>query len=212
MRLRCVINGGVKLANNLKTKNCVVYKHTSPNGKVYIGITCGNPLNRWRGGIGYIKNTHFYRAIIKYGWDNFAHEILYDGLSRDDACAIERKLIATYKSNDKRYGYNITDGGDYFNHSLESREKMSLNRMGKGTGAKSEETKARMRENHGGGAKPSAVRCIDTNNSFNSIKEAARWANATPRSISCCCRHIPHYNTAAGYHWEFVGEQLRNEG
>ena len=30
-----------------------VYKHTFPNGKVYIGITKQNPLKRWRNGTGY---------------------------------------------------------------------------------------------------------------------------------------------------------------
>ena len=29
--------------------NFTVYKHTSPNGKVYIGITMQNPIRRWNG-------------------------------------------------------------------------------------------------------------------------------------------------------------------
>ena len=34
-------------------KNFIVYKHTSPNGKVYIGITKQNPKQRWGNGSGY---------------------------------------------------------------------------------------------------------------------------------------------------------------
>ena len=53
----------------------VVYKHTTPSGKVYIGITGLKPERRWRNGNGYKDNEHFYRAILKYGWDNIKHEI-----------------------------------------------------------------------------------------------------------------------------------------
>ena len=50
-----------------------VYKHTSPSGKVYIGVTSLRPKERWSGGAGYVKNKHFYRAIKKYGWENIKH-------------------------------------------------------------------------------------------------------------------------------------------
>lgn len=57
-----------------------------------------------------------YNAIQKYGWDNVQHWILYGGLSFKDACAMEQKLIAIFKTNCRRYGnefgYNMTDGGE----------------------------------------------------------------------------------------------------
>lgn len=34
-------------------KSYTVYKHTSPSGKVYIGITCRKPEYRWNHGKGY---------------------------------------------------------------------------------------------------------------------------------------------------------------
>ena len=89
-----------------------VYKHTSPSGKVYIGMTCQTPSARWRGGLGYKHNDYFFKAILKYGWDNFRHEILFDGLTKEDACAKEIELIALYRSNEERYGYNLTTGGE----------------------------------------------------------------------------------------------------
>ena len=71
-----------------------VYKHTSPSGKVYIGITKRKPEYRWNKGKGYRKDQLlFYRAIKKYGWGNFTHEILYTGLSEKDAKNIEISLI-----------------------------------------------------------------------------------------------------------------------
>ena len=97
-----------------------VYKHTCPNGKVYIGITSGNPLKRWANGKGY-ENQYFYRAILKYGWDNIKHEILYTDFSKEEACEKEIELIALYKSNQRECGYNVNDGG--YIQSEETEEK-----------------------------------------------------------------------------------------
>lgn len=90
-----------------------VYKHTSPCGKVYIGMTGRNPLYRWNRGKGYEKQTHFFRAIQKYGWDNFKHEILFDGLTKEEACKKEIELIEKYKSNQGNFGYNLSSGGEF---------------------------------------------------------------------------------------------------
>lgn len=92
-----------------------VYRHTTPNGKVYIGITgMEHPECRWRSnGAGYKNNHHFWSAIQKYGWDNIQHDILMSDLTLHDAQLEERRLISEYKSNDPMYGYNNTTGGDY---------------------------------------------------------------------------------------------------
>ena len=42
-----------------------VYKHTCPNGKIYIGITSMPVEKRWDCGRGYAKNPHFSAAIKK---------------------------------------------------------------------------------------------------------------------------------------------------
>lgn len=111
-----------------------VYKHTSPSGKVYIGITSLNVNERWANGKGYRNQKVFWRAIQKYGWGNFKHEILFTGLSEVDAKLKEIELIDFYKSNctkwqNPTYGYNSTDGGDHsrsgFETSLDIRQKIS---------------------------------------------------------------------------------------
>lgn len=136
----------------------IVYKHTSPTNKVYIGITGRSPLVRWNNGKGYLntKKGKFNQpimanAIIKYGWDNFTHEILYTGLSKKEAAKIEIELIKYYK--DRGLSYNITDGGEGFlgfSPSKEIREKISKAKKGKSTKLKghkmSEETKQKLRE------------------------------------------------------------------
>jgi group I intron endonuclease len=89
-----------------------VYKHTSPSGKVYIGITRQKPEARWgRDGTGYKHSPHLLAAIKKYGWDAFQHDILAVGLTKEAACAMEVRLIAEYDSTNPDKGYNADLGG-----------------------------------------------------------------------------------------------------
>lgn len=108
--------------------NYVVYRHTSPSDKVYIGITCQKPEKRWNNGNGYKDSLKFYNSIQKYGWDNFKHEILFSGLNEISAKMIEEDLIYYYKKQNK--SYNITDGGDGikgYKHSEETKKKIGEN-------------------------------------------------------------------------------------
>lgn len=89
-----------------------VYKHTTPNGKSYIGITRQNPERRWQNGNGYSTQQYFYRAIQKYGWDNISHHVLEENLTHDEACDKEKYYINKFCTNNRKYGYNITSGGD----------------------------------------------------------------------------------------------------
>lgn len=93
--------------------NWSVYEHISPSGKVYVGIT-SNINRRWanKGYYYQIKDTVFARAIRKYGWDNFTHNILYTGLTLKEACAKEIELIAIQKKLNN--SYNIAEGGQGF--------------------------------------------------------------------------------------------------
>lgn len=88
----------------------IVYKHTCPNGKGYIGITSQDVKERWKNGKGYI-GALFYKAIQKYGWENIKHEVLFEGLTKEQAEEKEIELIALYKSNQREYGYNVANGG-----------------------------------------------------------------------------------------------------
>lgn len=186
--------------------NFCVYKHTSPSGKVYIGITGQTPENRWQGGLGYKHNEYFFRAILRYGWDNFKHEILHTGLTKAEACAAEVALIAAYHSNEKAHGYNITNGGETFKHSPESIEKMRANRKGKGRRQLSEHTKALQREHHAGGDSPKRVVCLTTGKIYASINDAARDTGVDKGPISRCCRGVKHYNTAGGLRWAYYND------
>ena len=90
-----------------------VYKHTVPNGKVYIGITSVDVNKRWLNGRGYKDNKHFYRDIVLYGWLNIKHEIILKGLTEAEARYKEAKLIYEHQSYKKNYGYNKVAGLNY---------------------------------------------------------------------------------------------------
>lgn len=108
-----------------KNEKWKVYMHTCPNAKRYIGITSQNPNKRWRNGKGYKTQELFRRAIKKYGWDNIVHEVLYSGLSENEAKSKEIELIAKYNAMNSEYGYNLTGGGNGGVISEETRKKLS---------------------------------------------------------------------------------------
>lgn len=107
-----------------------VYRHTNKlNNKVYIGITRQKVENRWKNGNGY-GSQHFSRAIHKYGWNNFTHEVIAEGLSKEDACEMERILIKAHNSTCPKFGYNQTNGGEgggmlKHHHSKDTKKKIS---------------------------------------------------------------------------------------
>lgn len=88
-----------------------VYIHRTPSNKTYVGITKRDPKKRWENGRGYRKNQHFYSAIQKYGWDNISHEVI-EVYSEEWMYELEKDLIFMLKSNDRRYGYNKSIGGE----------------------------------------------------------------------------------------------------
>ena len=128
-----------------------VYQHINKiNGKIYIGITKQLPEKRWgKDGSNYKSSPHFYSAIQKYGWDNFEHKILYEGLTYKEACEKEKELIKKFQSMNREFGYNSTSGGDSFVMNEETRQKISKSMMGNQNGLGhpcSEEKKKKIRE------------------------------------------------------------------
>lgn len=198
----------------MKENNYVVYRHTSPSGKVYIGITCTKPEKRWRNGNGYKNCSVFYRAIQKYGWNNIEHQILFSGLNEISAKMIEEDLIYYYKK--EGISYNITDGGDGvkgYHHTEERKRKISSANKGRKL---SEETKRRMskakknlsaetREKMSTSQKCKSVSQYFPNGTlfatYKSLSEAERLTNISTGSISQCCRGLR--KTAGGFIWRY---------
>ena len=124
-----------------------VYMHINKiNNKKYIGVTSLELHRRWGyNGEGYLhKNKDgeytqplMARAILKYGWDGFDHEVIAEGLTEEEANKLEKSLIDEYKTNDPNFGYNIREGGGASGHlSDETKKKLSKSLTGKFVGDK----------------------------------------------------------------------------
>ena len=101
-----------------------VYCHTFPNGKKYIGITQQEPQRRWRDGKGY-EGQAVYNAILKYGWKNIKHDILFTGLTKSEAEQKEIELIKALETDSHKHGYNVESGGNASRLSEVTKEKLS---------------------------------------------------------------------------------------
>lgn len=158
----------------------VIYKHTTPSGKVYIGITSQNVNRRWRNdGSGYNLQM-FYRAIKKYGWNNIKHEILIKGLTREEAEQKEIELIKQYKSNNPKFGYNIDLGTkhseNHTNKAIKNRRSYKKENnpfYGKHWTEEQLKNQFKNRRSYKGSSNPNAKRviCVETGETFDSLKE-----------------------------------------
>lgn len=83
-----------------------IYKLTSPEGKVYIGLTKMSLSRRWSAGSGYRRNVRLFADILTYGWINFTHEIIAIAANKEDGLLLEAKYIAEYDSANPEKGYN----------------------------------------------------------------------------------------------------------
>lgn len=147
--------------NKIEDRKYCVYIHTSPSGKKYVGQTCLKPEYRWRNGTGYLykkneeyKQPAFARAILKYGWNNFQHEVISDNLTKEEADSLEKLLIEKLNAMNPEYGYNCTEGGSNGHLSEDTKAKISESlkgekhpRYGKHL---SESTKKKISDSHKG--------------------------------------------------------------
>lgn len=140
--------------------NYKVYCHLFPNGKRYIGITKQRLAIRFKNGYGYQRSPIMWKAIQKYKWENIEHNVLFENLTKEEAETKEIELIAKYKSNDRKFGYNIANGGNCI-------------------GTVSEETKKKI-------GKP--VKCVETGMIYYCAREAERQTGISYKSISDSCR------------------------
>lgn len=127
-----------------------VYVHIVPKelsgydwDKYYFGITSRKVSDRWKNGNGYKQCKLFWNAVKKYGWNNIIHEILFENVETENAKRIEKICISLYKSNNPKYGYNISAGGDGITGIRRYGESNSF--YGK---RHTEETRRKMSENH----------------------------------------------------------------
>lgn len=97
---------------NEKCYKVYIYRNKI-NNKIYIGQTKHTLLERaGLQGQKYEGCTCFYKAIQKYGWENFIGTILEDNLTSQEANEREKYWIKFFDATNKNKGYNLTSGGD----------------------------------------------------------------------------------------------------
>ena len=102
-----------------------VYKTTNVvNGKIYIGQRIRT--NNEKDDIYLGSGSLLFKAIKKYGKENFTRIILEECVSQEELNLYEIKYISEFKSTDKTIGYNIRKGGKtYESHSPKNCNKIS---------------------------------------------------------------------------------------
>jgi group I intron endonuclease len=90
-----------------------IYKATNKtNGKCYIGFDSNWPKRQFEHkSSSKIKDYKFYRAIRKYGWDNFEWSILYQSKEKEHTLKVMEEHFIV-ENDSLRKGYNMTLGGE----------------------------------------------------------------------------------------------------
>lgn len=176
-----------------------VYKHTFPDGKIYVGMT--KHTIKGRINIGYQHNPRMQNAVKTYGFRNTITEILADNLTYEEACEKECEFIAKFNSTDQNIGHNISYGGNKtyagLKHTEEYRQMMSDRYMGRHF---SEETLARMKDAHAKERMPVIMVSDDgTKTRFCSLTEAANAVGGFKTNVS---RAVANRTKYKGCLWE----------
>ena len=166
------------LVAQTENKNYKIYIHKNKiNNKIYVGQTKQSLNRRFRhNGEGYKHCVYFYSAIQKYGWDNFTHQLVYDNLTQEQANQKEKELILKYNTQNRNFGYNISQGGNNF---ISSEQMTEIN-------------KKRWRQGIYDNIKQS-VYCIELNQTFESALKAKRQLKIDDSSILKCCKGLLNY-------------------
>lgn len=235
-----------------------VYKYTNIiNQKVYIGQTSQTLEQRAQKGENYKSCPNFYKAIQKYGWENFQSEVLEDNLTRQQAHDQEKYYISYYDSTNIDKGYNICLAWNELNQtsiniisdkaklrytdktqnpmygkkhsnkskqimrdkklssnnpmfkkkmSQESKDKIALSHLGNHYAdnywnALSSEDKKNITDRMISKIKK-GVMCIEDNNTFDSITDAANFYNVSISSLSGNLHNRQH--SCANKHFIFI--------
>lgn len=128
-----------------------IYKITNKiNSKVYIGLTKNGFKQRYSGSIKATHNKHLQHSIEKYGIENF--EIIEEFDFADNEQELKEKekyYIQFFKSNDPKYGYNKTSGGEHPVPNEQAKKKMSDAKKGKTYGEKTKQLWSEQRTGQG---------------------------------------------------------------
>lgn len=89
----------------------VIYKITSPTGKIYIGQSKNiNKRLSYYSSAQTVEQRKIHASILKYGWEAHAVEIIELVASHENINEVETKWIKYYDSTNSENGLNIIAG------------------------------------------------------------------------------------------------------
>lgn len=213
----------------MEERRYCVYRHVTPDGLMYIGQTQQKPRKRWGSGRFYKANPEFTAAVDRFGWKNIRHEILENGLTKEEAYSAERRYIELWETTNPQKGYNKLKGEQHkqifcveTNTLYESfhdasrktgikRDSLKLACLGITAGAggfhwcyANERNGYQIDKSRKMSPSPKLVRNLETGEIFNSVGEAARKYDTSAQQIGAVCNKKTHRKTAAKCRWEFA--------
>lgn len=120
-------------------KKGIIYKYTSPSGKIYIGQTVEESTRKYKHKTATaVSKGKFGNAIQKYGFENLTYEVLFETKYTENFNSLKRVLDAVEIAyieyyNSYNAGYNSTKGGGGilgFKHSDKTKKVMSEKSLG----------------------------------------------------------------------------------
>lgn len=207
----------------------LIYKITNKiNNKIYIGKTCRSISIRWKEHCSKANQKdkfYLHNAILKYGKENFIIEKIDETDDEKTINQLEQYWINFYNSNNKKYGYNLTNGGEgnqkynwnefreLWDNGYSIKEIANIYNCDRHTIGES------LKEYKNYSYKESLSRSnslkisvdkYDNNKhllkTYTSITEAAIDNNCSTTTISKCIKDKKY--SAIGYYWSIHGESL----
>lgn len=160
--------------------------------KKYIGLS-NNIEKRWKTHIRELNNNNHVNAHLQAAWNAYgADDFTFQTIELCDKSMLkerEQYYIKMYNSNDERYGYNLTSGGDYNSKVNDCvKEKISISN-----------------------SKDSIVKLSldgDYLETYRNLIYAAKSCNGNTEVIRGCCLHLYGKKSAYGCRWMYESEYL----
>lgn len=198
------------------------------NNKCYFGITKCSLNKRWNEHKCKCKNSkkHLYVSMRKYGIDNFKISLIKEFDNEDEMYLSEINYIMLYNTNNPKYGYNNSTGGELSSlgkklsnetkfkisnyqknrkrtpHSKETKISMSLSAKGRDMSKAIESSANKRRGKKAHNIKP--IYSVDTKNvikNYESITDASKNIKIKVSSISNNLNNKS--KTAGGLIWNY---------
>jgi hypothetical protein len=182
----------------------VIYKITNKiNSKTYIGQTTRDLAQRWKEHCRDFSQRKLYRAIQKYGVENFKAEIIQNCSSLSELN--NQEVFWINKHNSIRNGYNIRHGGNNSKNSAETREKLSKKLLAKHCKPFRVYLAILIKNNGKKGKKYKKGSLIGM---WENKSVCAKDLGIQAQSISSCLNK--NNKTYRGYVFEYVGDNIDN--